>query len=99
MGRHNYTVPANSHPPSNHPMLKELNFSPAWSGMKTGVQSVRNVMKTLDSGFLRNDEKGGCAKFVSPANAGVQSEGFIRTSPLIDDVYPIMGCLANFLLY
>ena len=29
--------------------VKKLNFSPAHSGMKTGVQSVRNALKTLDS--------------------------------------------------
>ena len=37
--------------------VKKLNFSPASSGVKTGVQSVRNVLKTLDSGFRRNDVK------------------------------------------
>ena len=47
----------------------------------------------LDSGFRRNDDKGRCLKFVSPANAGVQSKGFIRPGPLIDDVYPIMDSL------
>jgi hypothetical protein len=41
----------------------------------------------------RNDDKGRCLKFVSPANAGVQSKDFIRTGPLTDEVYPIMDSL------
>jgi hypothetical protein len=37
------------HPPL-HPLKlwKKLSFGPARSGMKTGVQSVRNAIKTLD---------------------------------------------------
>jgi hypothetical protein len=35
--------------------VKELKFSTARRGMKTGVQSIRHTVKTLDSGFHRND--------------------------------------------
>jgi hypothetical protein len=46
--------------------VKELNFSPAFSGVKTGVQSVRNTPKTLDSGFRRNDVKKKRVDFFTP---------------------------------
>jgi len=35
--------------------VKKFNFSPASSGVKTGVQSIRKALKTMDSGFRRND--------------------------------------------
>jgi hypothetical protein len=38
----------------------------------------------------RNDEKGQCLKFVSPAKAGVQPKVFKRASLQFEDVYPIM---------
>ena len=38
----------------------------------------------------RNDEKGRCLKFVSPAKAGVQPKVFKRASLQFEDVYPIM---------
>ena len=37
--------------PSVSEGVKKLNLSPALSGVKTGVQSVRNASKTLDSGW------------------------------------------------
>jgi hypothetical protein len=46
-------------PPSSPEGAKKLNFSPAHSGMKTGVQEVAKALKTLDSGFRRNDLKKG----------------------------------------
>jgi hypothetical protein len=40
----------------------------------------------LDSGFRRNDQKGGRPKFVSPAKAGIQSRDLKMPDPQIDNV-------------
>jgi len=50
--------------------VKKLNFSPAQSGMKTGVQEVRKALKTLDSGFRRNDVKKNEIGFFTPSGRG-----------------------------
>ena len=47
--------------------VKKLNFSPAHSGMKTGVQSVCNAPKTQDSAFRRNDVKRNRIDFFTPS--------------------------------
>jgi hypothetical protein len=47
--------------------VKKLNFSPAHSGVKTGVQSVRKAPKMLDSGLRRNDVQGNQIDFFTPS--------------------------------
>jgi len=47
--------------------VKKLNFSPAPSGVKTGVQSVPKILKALDSGFRRNDVKNSQINFFTPS--------------------------------
>jgi hypothetical protein len=49
--------------------------------VKTGVQSIAKVLKTLDSGFRRNDVKKNEINFFTPsgrARVGV-IQGFIHT--------------------
>jgi hypothetical protein len=43
----------------------------------------------------RNDEKGRCLKFVSPAKAGVQPKVFKGASLQFEDVYPIIDPSVN----
>jgi hypothetical protein len=47
--------------------VKELDFSPAQSGVKTGVQEIAKALKTLDSGFRRNDVKKDQIDFFTPS--------------------------------
>jgi hypothetical protein len=54
--------------------VKKLNFSPASSGVKIGVQSIRNALKTLDSGFRRNDVKKSQINFFTPSPLEVGGE-------------------------
>jgi hypothetical protein len=57
--------------------VKKLNFNPAFSGVKTGVQSVCKILKTLDSGFRRNDVKKNQIDFFTPP---LQQRGDISAS-------------------
>jgi hypothetical protein len=65
-----------------------LNFSPAKGGVKTGVQSVHNAPKTLDSGFRQNDVKKNQIDFLTPSLT--KGEGFtmaLRETNLFYDVH------------
>jgi len=48
------------------------------SPVKTGVQSICNLLKTLDSGFRRNDVKQHGTKFFTPSPS--EGEGFVVSS-------------------
>jgi hypothetical protein len=52
--------------------------------VKTGVQSIAKDLKTLDSGFLRNDVKKNRTDFFTPSP--VKGEGI---SFLFQQVYPL----------
>jgi hypothetical protein len=66
MDQWNLKIPIQN-PPSPPEGVKKLNFSPAYSGVKTGVQSVRKAPKMLDSGLRRNDVKGNQIDFFTPS--------------------------------
>ena len=52
-----------------------LRSSSATEGGKTGVQRIRNELKTLDSGFRRNDGK----RFFSTFYEFIKIDGFVKS--------------------